>query len=190
MTSFLSVPRPVLPPALPSLAPVLSCAAVLSCPVLPSSHPVIRPSCFVLLYSCPPILPSSHPVVLPSCCPPVCAHYCIRRRVPCGPTPVIRAIDPAPSVDTGVAVVGPDWAGRVTSLRCLLTPGPHRTRQRRSGPVCDRPSASRPVPSCQNRLQARLEAGLMFRFMFRSPCVAGSCIHNVCEFYDQFTYKV
>ena len=31
--------------------------------------------------------------------------------------------------------------------------GPHRTRQRCSGPVCDRPSASRSVPSRQNRLQ-------------------------------------
>ena len=39
-----------------------------------------------------------------------------------------------------------------------LTTGPHRTRQRCSGPVCNRPSASRPVPSRQNRLQARLEA--------------------------------
>ena len=36
-----------------------------------------------------------------------------------------------------------------------LKPGPHRTRQRCSGPVCDRPSASRPVPSLQNRLQRR-----------------------------------
>ena len=34
-----------------------------------------------------------------------------------------------------------------------LTPGPHRTRQRCSGPVSDRPSASRPAPSRQNRLQ-------------------------------------
>ena len=37
-----------------------------------------------------------------------------------------------------------------------LTPGPHRTRQRCSGPVGDRPSASRPVSSRQNRLQRRL----------------------------------
>ena len=33
-------------------------------------------------------------------------------------------------------------------------PGPHRTRQRCFDPVCDRPSASRPVSSSQNRLQA------------------------------------
>ena len=38
----------------------------------------------------------------------------------------------------------------------LVQPGPHRARQRFSGPVCDRPSASRPVPSRQNRLQRRL----------------------------------
>ena len=42
-------------------------------------------------------------------------------------------------------------------------PGPHRTRQRCSGSVCDRRSASRPVPSRQNRLQARLEAVLTGR---------------------------
>ena len=35
-----------------------------------------------------------------------------------------------------------------------LTPGPHRTRQRYFGPVCDRPIALRPIPSRQNRLQA------------------------------------
>ena len=32
-----------------------------------------------------------------------------------------------------------------------LKPGPHRISQRRSGAVCDRPSASRPAPSRQNR---------------------------------------
>ena len=36
------------------------------------------------------------------------------------------------------------------------TPGPHRIRRRCSGPVCDRPSASRPVPYRVNRLQAVL----------------------------------
>ena len=36
-----------------------------------------------------------------------------------------------------------------------VQPGPHRTRQRCSGPVCHRPSASRPVRSRQNRLQRR-----------------------------------
>ena len=36
-----------------------------------------------------------------------------------------------------------------------LKPGARRTRQRCSGPVCDRPSASRPVPSSQNRPQRR-----------------------------------
>ena len=45
----------------------------------------------------------------------------------------------------------------------VLTPGPHRTRQRRPGPVCGRPSASRPVPFCQNRLRAALEAVLTGR---------------------------
>ena len=35
-----------------------------------------------------------------------------------------------------------------------VKPGPHRIRQRCSGPVCDPPSASRPGPSCQNRLQS------------------------------------
>ena len=39
-------------------------------------------------------------------------------------------------------------------------PGPRRTRQRRSGPVCDRPSASRPV---KNRLQAPPGGGLTRR---------------------------
>ena len=34
--------------------------------------------------------------------------------------------------------------------------GPHRTRQRCSGPVSDRTSASRPVPSHQNRFRRRL----------------------------------
>ena len=34
-----------------------------------------------------------------------------------------------------------------------ITPGPHRTRQRCFGPVCDRPSVSRTAPSRQNRLQ-------------------------------------
>ena len=43
------------------------------------------------------------------------------------------------------------------------TPGPHRTRQRCSSPVCDRPSATRPVSSRQNRLQRRLEAVLTRR---------------------------
>ena len=37
--------------------------------------------------------------------------------------------------------------------------GPHCTRQRCFGPVCDRPSASRPVPSRQNRLQAAAGGG-------------------------------
>ena len=46
---------------------------------------------------------------------------------------------------------------------CRLKFGPHRTRQRCFGPVCDRPSASRPVPSRQNRLQAPLEAVLTGR---------------------------
>ena len=36
-----------------------------------------------------------------------------------------------------------------------IKPGPHRTRQRCSGAVCDGPSASRPVPSYQNWLQRR-----------------------------------
>ena len=36
-----------------------------------------------------------------------------------------------------------------------VKPGPHRARQRCAGPVCDRPSASRPVPSRENRLQRR-----------------------------------
>ena len=44
-----------------------------------------------------------------------------------------------------------------------LKPGTHRTCQRCSGPVCDRPSAPRPVPSRQNRLQARLDAVLTGR---------------------------
>ena len=44
-----------------------------------------------------------------------------------------------------------------------VKPGSHRTRQRCSGPVCDRPSTSRPVPSRQNRLQARLEAAFTGR---------------------------
>ena len=37
-----------------------------------------------------------------------------------------------------------------------VTPGPHRS----SGPVCDRPSASRPVPPRQNRPQPALRAVL------------------------------
>ena len=40
-----------------------------------------------------------------------------------------------------------------------VTPGPHHTRQRFSGPVCDRPSASRPIPPRQNRLQRHRAAG-------------------------------
>ena len=43
-----------------------------------------------------------------------------------------------------------------------VKPGPHRTR-RCSGPVCDRPSASRRVPARQNRRQAPLEAVLTGR---------------------------
>ena len=39
-------------------------------------------------------------------------------------------------------------------LRARPKPGPHRTRQRCSGPVCDRPSASRPVSFRQNRLSS------------------------------------
>ena len=46
---------------------------------------------------------------------------------------------------------------------CCMKPDPHRTRQRCSGPVCDRPSASRLVPSRQNRLQQRLEVVLTGR---------------------------
>ena len=45
-------------------------------------------------------------------------------------------------------------------LTATLKSGPHRIRQRCSSPVCDRPSASRPVPLCQYRLQRRLEAVL------------------------------
>ena len=37
-----------------------------------------------------------------------------------------------------------------TLLALTVRPGPHRTRQRCSGPVCDRPSVSRPIPSSQN----------------------------------------
>ena len=37
-----------------------------------------------------------------------------------------------------------------------LQPGPHRTRQHCTGPVCDRPSASRPIPSYQSHLEAVL----------------------------------
>ena len=48
-------------------------------------------------------------------------------------------------------------------LLSWLKPGPHCTCQRCSGPVWDRPSASRPVPSRQNRLQAPLEAVLTGR---------------------------
>ena len=44
-----------------------------------------------------------------------------------------------------------------------VPPGPHRTRQRCAGPVCDRPSASRPVLSRQSRLQRCLEAVLTGR---------------------------
>ena len=46
-------------------------------------------------------------------------------------------------------------------VQILLKPGPHRTRQRCPGPACDRPGASRPVSSRQNRLQARLEQVLI-----------------------------
>ena len=48
----------------------------------------------------------------------------------------------------GTASPGVRWRDRVK-------PGPHRTRQRCSGSVCDRTSASRPVPSRQNRIQRR-----------------------------------
>ena len=46
--------------------------------------------------------------------------------------------------------------GSAAPLRCYnrrepLTPGPHHTRQRCFGPVCDRPSASRPVPRLKNK---------------------------------------
>ena len=41
--------------------------------------------------------------------------------------------------------------------------GPHRTRQRCFGPVCNRPSASWSAPSRQNRLQRWLEAVLTGR---------------------------
>ena len=44
-----------------------------------------------------------------------------------------------------------------------VKPGPHHTRQRCLGPVCERPCASRSVPSRQNRLQAPLEAVLTGR---------------------------
>ena len=64
---------------------------------------------------------------------------------------------------TRIQTIGTDQSterGSGMMRRCRspwhLKPGPHRTRQRCSGPVCDRPSASRPVPSRQNRLQARL----------------------------------
>ena len=42
--------------------------------------------------------------------------------------------------------------GGSTAGHCLK-PGPHRTRQRCSGPICDRPSAFWPVSSRQNRHQ-------------------------------------
>ena len=51
---------------------------------------------------------------------------------------------------------------RLTSYGSVK-PGHHRTRQRCSGPVCDRPSKSRSVPSRQNRLQAPLTAVLTGR---------------------------
>ena len=55
-------------------------------------------------------------------------------------------------------------AGNIVPWRRTgVTSGPHRTRQRCSGPVCDRPSAYRPGPSSQNRLQRRLEAVLTGR---------------------------
>ena len=37
----------------------------------------------------------------------------------------------------------------LAGVSCSLAPGPHRSRQHCSGPVCDRPSASRLVPSRQ-----------------------------------------
>ena len=57
-------------------------------------------------------------------------------------------------------VAGARIRQRAADFRWDVTPGPHRIRQRCSGPVCDRPSASRRVPSGQNRLQAPLEAVL------------------------------
>ena len=80
-----------------------------------------------------------------------------------------RTPRPAVSAEScGSGAVPPScsrYTGRPPMSRELLrlTPGPHRTRQRCSGPVCDRPSASRPVPSRQNRLQRRLEAVLTGR---------------------------
>ena len=90
-------------------------------------------------------------------------------------TPLCRR--PPPTV-TGLRL--PAWVWRVgRSCGCHISlpsvptggrsggqtvePGPHRTRQRCAGPVCDRPSASRPVPPRRNRLQRRLEAVLTGR---------------------------
>ena len=42
-----------------------------------------------------------------------------------------------------------------------MWPGPHRTRQRCSWSVCDRPSVFRPVPSRLNRLQRRRGAAAL-----------------------------
>ena len=53
--------------------------------------------------------------------------------------------------------------GAAADAEFPLKPGPRRTRRRCSRPVCDGPSASRSVPSRQNRLQARLEAILTGR---------------------------
>ena len=55
------------------------------------------------------------------------------------------------------------WPWPAAAGELHVKPGPHRTHQRCSGPVCDRPSASPPIPSRQNHLQRRLEAVLTER---------------------------
>ena len=70
-------------------------------------------------------------------------------------------------------------ARREAGLMCLK-PGPHRTRQRCSGPVCDHPSASRPVPSRQNRLQ-RLEAVCTFFLRSHVRRIRHRCRKDTCQ---------
>ena len=61
---------------------------------------------------------------------------------------------PLPSLSLLLSAVRPSVAGAELTGGAVEL-GSHRTRQRRSGPVCDRLSPSRPVLSLQNRLQAR-----------------------------------
>ena len=81
-------------------------------------------------------------------------------------------------------VSGPGKDGRRADLLNThgVTPGPHRTRQRCSCPVSDRPSASWPVPSRQNRPPVPLEV-LYWSYIYHWRCLFRTAIR-----YSSYTY--